>query len=121
MFKNILQSKSSSANNQGASTFLLHQSHRYLSTLEQRLDQQIDKRLVRTFFDLFVSDHTIIVGSSAHIGKWSLPTDDFCHHLWNQFRIRNQLSVLLRELVHGVHAARHSVTSCVVATHNQQQ
>ena len=55
MFKNIQQSKSSLKNNQGAGPFLLHRIQKYLSELEQDLDQQIDKRLVRTFFDLFVA------------------------------------------------------------------
>jgi len=55
MFKNILQCKLSSQHNQGASTFILKQAQRYLRPLEDRLDQQLDRRLVRTFFDLFAT------------------------------------------------------------------
>ena len=51
MFKNILQDKE--LPNNGAQ-FLLRQSDKYLKSLQQGLDNQIDKRLVRTFFDLFM-------------------------------------------------------------------
>ena len=51
MFKNISQDKDLS--NKGAQ-FLLRQSGKYLQDLERRLDEQIDSRLVRTFFNLFV-------------------------------------------------------------------
>ena len=53
MFKNILQSKSTSLAQPSASHFILHRSNRYLTTLQNQLDLKIDKRLVRTFFNLF--------------------------------------------------------------------
>ncbi len=52
MFKEHLQSTTKKA---GASTFLLKQASIYLSNLEQELDLRIDKRLVRTFYDLFIA------------------------------------------------------------------
>ena len=55
MFKTLLQNNSSSPIEQKGGSFLLHQSNRYLSSLQDQLDLQIDKRLVRTFFDLFVT------------------------------------------------------------------
>ena len=54
MFKTLLQNKSSFPNSQQGGFFILRQASRYLETLEQQLDLQIDKRLVRTFFDLFI-------------------------------------------------------------------
>ena len=53
MFKNILQNNSTSSNCQRASHFILVQSEKYLSIVEQQLNLKIDKRLVRTFFNLF--------------------------------------------------------------------
>lgn len=55
MFKEHLQNNSNQGSKAGASYFLLRQVARYLQPLEQQLDQKIDKRLVRTFYDLFVS------------------------------------------------------------------
>ena len=55
MFKNILQSKSTSTDSPKAAQFILRQSEKYLSTLEDQLDLKIDKRLVRTFYDLFIT------------------------------------------------------------------
>ena len=52
MFKEHLQDK---AKQTSASTFLLTKASNYLSDLEYQLDQQIDKRLVRTFHNLFIS------------------------------------------------------------------
>lgn len=51
MFKNISQDKDLS--DKGAQ-FLLRQSGKYLQGLERTLNAQIDKPLVRTFFNLFV-------------------------------------------------------------------
>lgn len=45
----------SSQNINSTSKFLLKQSERYLSPLQTSLDFQIDKRLSRTFFDLFIA------------------------------------------------------------------
>lgn len=55
MFKNILQSKTSNTNSTNASHFILRQSEKYLSEIQTQLDLKIDKRLVRTFYDLFVT------------------------------------------------------------------
>jgi len=55
MFKNILQNKSTSPIEQKGGSFILHQANNYLSTLQEDLDLRIDKRLVRTFFDLFIT------------------------------------------------------------------
>lgn len=55
MFKTLLQNKSTSPIHQKAGSFLLHQVDRYTRAVQSRLDAQIDKRLVRTFFDLFVT------------------------------------------------------------------
>ena len=55
MYKNILQDKSKLAKLSNGSHFLLRQSQSYLRKLEHQLDAQIDKRLVRTFFNLFVA------------------------------------------------------------------
>ena len=52
MFKEHLQNTTKEPK---ASTFLLTQAQSYLSTLEEKLDEQIDKRLVRTFYDLFIA------------------------------------------------------------------
>ena len=54
MFKNIVQNKLSYAVSQTASRFILHQADRYTQPICQALDQQIDRRLVGTFFNLFV-------------------------------------------------------------------
>ena len=55
MFKEHIQSTSKSSNNTNASTFILRQAQSYLRPVSERLDCQIDKRLVRTFYDLFIS------------------------------------------------------------------
>ena len=54
MFKTLLQNNSTSPLPQKGAWFILHQSHRYLDSLVEELDAKIDKRLVRTFFDLFM-------------------------------------------------------------------
>ncbi|MCB0630918.1 MAG: transposase [Lewinella sp.] len=55
MFKTLLQNNSSSPIQQKAGSFLLHQVGRYTDPLLEALDAQIDKRLVDTFFNLFVT------------------------------------------------------------------
>ena len=55
MVKKLLQNKSTSSNEQKGGTFLLSQAQNYLEGLIQDLDVQIDSRLVRTFFDLFIT------------------------------------------------------------------
>ena len=55
MFKEHLQNTIKAENQRGSRDFLLHQAARYLRPIEQRLDSQIDKRLVRTFYNLFIS------------------------------------------------------------------
>lgn len=55
MFKNILQNKLSSSKDQKGEEFILRQSNRYLSDLQNQLNLKIDKRLVGTFFDLFIT------------------------------------------------------------------
>ena len=52
MFKNIVQRKASQDEKTNSAHFILTQLHNYLSVLQERLDAQIDKRLVQTFFDL---------------------------------------------------------------------
>lgn len=54
MFLQLLQDKQSGSLSQSASHFLLRQLDVFTSSLRHELDQQIDKRLVRTFFDLLV-------------------------------------------------------------------
>jgi hypothetical protein len=55
MFKTLLQNNSTSPIQQKAGSFLLHQVGRYTGPLLESLDAQIDKRLVDTFFNLFVT------------------------------------------------------------------
>ncbi len=55
MFKEHLQNTSKDSKPPTASTFLLRQSQAYLKPLSDRLDAQIDKRLVNTFYNLFIS------------------------------------------------------------------
>jgi hypothetical protein len=55
MFKNILQNKVSSAIEPKVGYFLLRQTDSYLRPLTQSLDNQIDSRLVSTFYNLFVT------------------------------------------------------------------
>lgn len=52
MFSNILQNTTSKEKCEKSSYFILSQLKSYLSELSDRLDAQIDKRLVRTLFDL---------------------------------------------------------------------
>lgn len=54
MFKNILQNNEKRLSQPNAATFILRQSNQYLSSLLTSLDKKIDKRLSRTFFDLFM-------------------------------------------------------------------
>ena len=53
MLNNTLQRKDSSTSSPNAAIFIRKKSQRYLSSLQQELDLNIDKRLVRTFYDLF--------------------------------------------------------------------
>jgi len=55
MFYKLHQDRKDSPIEQKAGSFLLHQVMTYTSQLRNELDQQIDKRLVRTFFDLFIT------------------------------------------------------------------
>lgn len=55
MFKEHLQSSGEKSKSPKASTFLLHQANAYLQPLEQKLDVNLDKRLVQTFYNLFIS------------------------------------------------------------------
>ena len=55
MFKEHLQNTPKEAKPYQAYTFLLRQAQSYLNPLTNQLDAQLDKRLVRTFYDLFIS------------------------------------------------------------------
>lgn len=55
MFKNILQNKSYREDSPRAAHFILRQSNKYLESVQNELDLKIDKRLVRTFYDLFIT------------------------------------------------------------------
>jgi hypothetical protein len=55
MYKNILQNRKKAPIRQKSSEFLLVQSDKYLSSLLKELHKKIDKRLARTFFDLFIA------------------------------------------------------------------
>ena len=54
MFKTILQNNENSPIDQKGASFLLKKSDQYLSDLLIALDSKIDKRLVRTFYNLFM-------------------------------------------------------------------
>jgi len=54
MFLKHLQNKEVLSNSPRGAEFLLRQSHRYLDPVRSILEGQIDKRLARTFFDLFI-------------------------------------------------------------------
>lgn len=54
MFLQLLQDKARNPIKQKAGSFLLHQVNRYTSQIRVDLDAAIDKRLVGTFFNLFV-------------------------------------------------------------------
>ena len=55
MFKERLQNTAKPLKKLSASTFLLKKAAQYLEPLLAELDTQIDKRLVRNFYDLFIS------------------------------------------------------------------
>jgi len=55
MFLQLLQDKKDGAICQNAARFLLHKLDRFTGTLRHQLDAQIDRRLVRTFFDVLVA------------------------------------------------------------------
>lgn len=55
MFKEHLQNKTKAELKPGLSTTILRKAAYYLDPLDQQLDIQIDRRLVRTFFDLFIA------------------------------------------------------------------
>lgn len=55
MFKKLLQNKRKKTRFSNGAEFLLRQSNSYLLELQTTLDTHLDKRLVRTFFDLFVT------------------------------------------------------------------
>jgi len=65
MFKNILQNKSKSSGNQRSSLFLLRQIEKYINPVVQKLDSQIDIRLVRTFYNVFT---TILAFRNRNMG-----------------------------------------------------
>jgi len=54
MYKTLLQNKSKQSSAQSGASFLLHKAEQYLGGFLSQLDKQIDHRLVRTFFDLFM-------------------------------------------------------------------
>ena len=54
MFKTILQNNENSPIEQKGASFLLKKSHQYLNDLLLQLDSKIDKRLVGTFYNLFM-------------------------------------------------------------------
>ena len=54
MFLKLIQDKDNAPIHQQASSFLLHQLNSFTFDIRQRLDKQIDSRLVGTFFDLMV-------------------------------------------------------------------
>lgn len=58
MFKNILQDKAKRKKLSTSAQLILLQSNNYLSGLETELDRHLDKRLVRTFYDLFLAIFT---------------------------------------------------------------
>ena len=59
MFKKLLQNKRKKTRFSNGAEFLLRQSNSYLLELQTTLDTHLDKRLVRTFFDLFVTILTL--------------------------------------------------------------
>lgn len=63
MFKKLLQDKRSGKESPQSGTFILSQASAYLQPVEERLHAQIDKRLVRTFYDLFIAILTLRNGS----------------------------------------------------------
>lgn len=65
MFLQRLQDKEDHPIHQNAARFLLHQLDRFTCTLRAQLDAQIDRRLVRTFYDLLV---TILIFRERRMG-----------------------------------------------------
>lgn len=55
MYKTYLQDKIEKGKINGADNFLLKKSSKYLEGLLIKLDEQIDSRLVRTFYNVFIS------------------------------------------------------------------
>ncbi|MDX2072552.1 MAG: hypothetical protein SFV55_29225 [Haliscomenobacter sp.] len=55
MYKTLLQNTEKGSKNQKGSIFILRQADIYLRLIQLKLDELIDKRLVRTFYDLFVT------------------------------------------------------------------
>ena len=55
MYRTYLQDKSKESDFKGASSFLLKKSDVYLDGLLKTLDDKIDKRLVRTFYNVFIA------------------------------------------------------------------
>ena len=55
MYKTLLQNTEKGSKNQKGSIFILGQADIYLRLIQLKLDELIDKRLVRTFYDLFVT------------------------------------------------------------------
>ena len=55
MFKEQFEIKSKESEKLGSSFFLLQKAALYLAPIERSLNGQIDKRLVKTFYDLFIS------------------------------------------------------------------
>mgnify|MGYP000147379235 CR=1 FL=1 len=55
MFKKLLQSKTIAEGSPKSSEFILRKSSQYLQKIDDELKLKIDKRLRRTFFDLFIT------------------------------------------------------------------
>lgn len=65
MFLQLLQDKATRPIKQRAGSFLLHQVARYTQSIRSDLEARIDSRLVRTFFDVFV---TILLFRNRRMG-----------------------------------------------------
>ena len=55
MFKTLLQKNRIALQKSTASAFLLEKAERYLQPLQQQLLEELDKRLVNTFYNVFMS------------------------------------------------------------------
>jgi len=55
MFKTLLQNKSTLSEKSNGAAFLLTKAQKYLAPVEERLNAKIDKRLVKTFYNLFMT------------------------------------------------------------------
>lgn len=55
MFKTLLQNKSTISEKSNGASFLLIKAQKYLAPIEERLNAKIDKRLVKTFYNLFMT------------------------------------------------------------------